>query len=225
VNKPEVKMKVFVLLLALMGFINSGSAISAESLRVEIEFRSQMFELEIAIITQASNISSNIRSRVNSYEKVYARLRDEIGTSLLMLPGGINAALKINAEANKIIMSLMTEFSDYKILTTILNRVSEIRKTFVGLLENEIKLLEDEIDKKPKAAKCWDNNKQAMRTLVGNAVKEGVKAVNTNLGTLDGKIKTIVKNVDDTISKIRKDVEACGFNADCINKYVKSFSH
>lgn len=213
-------MRVLVLLVALFGFINSSSAISAESLRVDLEFRSQMFELEIAIITQSVNISSNIRSRTDLYQTTYARLRDEIGTSLLILPGGINAALKVNAEANKIISSLLTEFSDYKILTTILNRVDTIRKAFVAVLENEIKLLEDEIDKKPKAVKCWDENKGTMRTLVGKALKEGITAVNTNLGQLDVKIKGVVNSVNGTIENIRKEVGTCGYNADCINKYV-----
>lgn len=221
-------MKVLVILAALSAVFATCSAISAESLRVEVEFRTQMFELEIAIITQASNISRNIQSRVDPYRVAYSRLRDEVGTSLLLLPGGINAALKINAEANNIITSLLTEFSDYKILTTILNRVNEIRKTFVTVLENEIKLLEDEIDKNPKAVKCWDENKGAMRDLVKKALKDGVESVNKNLVNLQANVTTIVSSVGGTISKIRVDVGACGLNIvniqsaiECFTKFVR----
>jgi hypothetical protein len=221
-NISEIRMKVFIILTALLAFINTCSAISVESLRVEVEFRTQMFELEIAIITQSSNISRNVQTRVDAYRIAYSRLRDDVGTSLLLLPGGINAALKINAEANNIINSLLTEFSDYKILTTILNRVSEIRKTFVTVLENEIKLLENEIDKKPRAVKCWDENKGAMRTLVKKALNDGIASVNKNLVGLQANVTETVGKVDGVISLIRKDVGTCGFNPSCITKYVRN---
>jgi hypothetical protein len=215
-------MKFFLFFVALLFYIRSTDAISAESIDIEIEFRNALFEIQVSAFDEAVDVTRKIHARGLSYYDVYKGMRTETESLLLSYgPDVYEAAQKLNDLANSITLSFVNVFNDNNLFAQIFGKVTAVRKKFARLLEAEFADLKAAVDEKPSALKCWSYNKNEILYGMKNTPSEGRIIADQELAVLKSDVRVIAKKIKKALRRLNKEIiRKCPKNPACVDKYV-----
>lgn len=221
-------MKILVLTFVLLAAFEQASAQSAATtvspvaLRVSAEALQMFNSFKAKALKEIKSFESDIQTRVSQYYNELTRIKSQIESKLNKLGSkGSEILSAINDDIDLQIDSLKTQFDSETLETEINWILGSLKSQFIDPLPNNIEWWKNAVNINKKAAKCWDNNKAGVKSLVDNIFQDMQTVIKNDRAEWNAQIKALVKQIREAVDKIEKEVQVkCKSNQACTLLYV-----